>query len=108
MPAVRAMAASVVCRPFLVKRGSARSTVAGVLWIVSFGEVATCRAEQNILWVTPILGDKVTRKEIERPATGFAIEHLDPEKALHRYISVAIMRAGCPIELVDLVTGARQ
>ena len=103
MPAVRAMAAPAARWPCLVKRDSTCGTVSGTLWIVNFVEIATCRTDQNIPGVTPILGEKVAGKEVERPAAAFAVENLDPQKGLNRHVSVAIMRAGCSVESVDLV-----
>ena len=52
--------------------------------------------------MAPILGEKVAREEIEGHPAGFAIEQLDPQEGLHRYVGVAVAGAGCPVIFTDV------
>ena len=49
-----------------------------------------------------ILRQQVAGKQIDGRPAGFAIEHLDPQKRLHRHVRVPVARAGGPVVATDL------
>ena len=102
MSAVRALATPPACRSGPLKRARAGHAAPGPFAVLDLVEVAARGADQDILRVAPVLGEQVARKQIDGVPTGFAVEHLDPQKGLHGDVRVAVARAGGPVVPIDL------
>ena len=100
--AVGAGTTSPACGSGLGQAGSTCRAISRACAVVDLVEIAASRTDQDILRMTPILGEKVAREEIEGHPAGFAVEQLDPQKGLHGYVGVAVAGAGCPVIFTDL------
>ena len=99
---VGAVATSPACGSGLGKRSSACGAISRVRAISDLVEVPASRTDKDVLRVAPVLGKKAPREKVQRFSTGFAIQHLDPQKGFHRHIGVAVEGARGLVELADV------
>ena len=71
---------------------------------LDFVEVVTRRTDQDMPWMPSLPSEYITWKQVERFAASFAIESLDPEERLDRYIFIALDRAGSAVIAIDFRT----
>ena len=100
--ATRALATSAAGRSCPVERACTGRAGSGPLAILDLVEVATHRTHQDVFRVASILRQQVAGKQIDGRPAGFAIEHLDPQKRLHRHVRVPVTRAGGSVVVTDL------
>ena len=53
-------------------------------------------------WVPGVLGDQITRKEINFIPTCGAVDHFDPKEILHRHVCISVLGAIGQIKMLDL------